>query len=183
VTWQRTTFVTERSTEYFHESSLRALIGHDKPLWPLTLIKELIDNALDACEAKDTAPEIAVAVEADAFTVADNGSGLPPETVTESLNYDTRISDKKWYVGPTRGQLGSALKTLWPACSVATGKRSVVEVTACGVHHTITAYSGEIKSHEQKPATVKNGTFIRVHWPEIAKRGERFIPAQNSVKV
>jgi DNA topoisomerase VI subunit B len=166
-TW-RTTFETPRSSEYFEEGNLRALIGHEKPLWPLVLIKELIDNALDACEAAGIAPDIAVTVEADSFTVADNGSGLSPDTITRSLNYDSRISDKKWYVGPSRGQLGSALKTLWPACYVATGQRGVVEITACGVHHTITAYGGAIKSHDQEPATVKNGTFLRVHWPQIA---------------
>jgi DNA topoisomerase VI subunit B len=166
-TW-RTPFTTDRAVEYFNQGGLRALIGQDLPLWALTLIKELTDNGLDACEAAGVAPEIAVTVGKDFFSIADNGSGLSPETITGSLNYDVRISDKKWYVGPTRGQLGSALKTLWPACAVATGKRSIVEVTACGVHHTITAYSGEIKSHEQKPATVKNGTFIKVHWPEIA---------------
>jgi DNA topoisomerase VI subunit B len=166
-TW-RTTFETPRSSEYFEEGNLRALIGHEKPLWPLVLIKELIDNAVDECESAEVAPKIAVTVEPDSFTVADNGSGLSPDTITRSLNYDTRISDKKWYIGPSRGQLGSALKTLWPACYVATGQRGVVEITACGVHHTITAYGGGIKSHDQKPATVKKGTFIRVHWPQIA---------------
>jgi DNA topoisomerase-6 subunit B len=166
-TW-RTTFVTPRSAEYFNEGGLRALIGHDKPLWPLTLIKETVDNALDSCEAAGVAPEIAVGVEADSFTIADNGSGLRRETIEESLNYDTRISDKKWYVGPSRGQLGSALKALWPACYVATGQVSKVEVTASGWHHTVTAYGGEIKSHDQEPTAVKIGTFIRVHWPQIA---------------
>ena len=166
-TW-RTTFVTPRSLEYFNEAGLRALIGHDKPLWPLTLIKELTDNALDACEAADIPPKIAITVEADSFSVSDNGPGLKAEIIKESLNYDTRISDKKWYVSPSRGQLGSALKTLWPACHVATGQRSVVEITACGLHHTITACAEGVKSHDEEPDTVKNGTFIKAHWPQIA---------------
>lgn len=167
-TW-RTAFTTPRSTEYFDEGLLRNLIGHDKPMWPLTLVKELLDNALDGCESADIAPEITVVIEQDSFTVADNGPGLKPEIVKESLNYDTRISDKKWYVSPTRGKLGSALKILWPARFVATKQMGVVEVTACGYHHTVTAYGGEIKEHEcEKDATVKKGTFIRVHWPGVA---------------
>ncbi|MGC1644671.1 MAG: ATP-binding protein [Candidatus Sulfotelmatobacter sp.] len=166
-TW-RTTFETPRASEYFEESSVRSLIGYEKPLWPQVLIKELIDNSLDAAEAAGIPPEIAVTVEADSFTVADNGSGLSADTIKRSLNYDTRISDKKWYVSPSRGRLGSALKTLWPAFYVATGQRGVVEIESCGVHHTITAYGGEIKSHDQKPAAVKSGTFIKVHWPQIA---------------
>lgn len=167
-TW-RTTFETQRSHEYFEEDTLRGLIGYDKPLWPLTLIKELVDNALDECEMAKIAPEVAVTVGQDSFTVTDNGGGLSTETIEGSLNYDVRVSNKKAYVGPTRGRLGSALKTLWPACAVATGTKSVVEIIACGWHHTVTAYGGGIKSHAKKEdATVKNGTFIRVHWPEIA---------------
>jgi len=169
-TW-RTAFSTPRSHEYFDPGTLCSLIGHDKPLWPPTLVKELIDNSLDAAESIGVAPEITVTVEADCFTVADNGGGLPPETIEGALDYDTRISDKKWYVGPTRGQLGSALKTLWPACYVATGYAtpSRVEVFACGWHHTITAYGGEIKEHaREKDDAVKNGTSVRVHWPQIA---------------
>jgi len=179
-TW-RVAFETPRAHEYFDKGGLRTLIGHDVPLWPLVLIKELADNALDACETAGIAPEIAITVEPDAFSVADNAGGLKPEIIDGSLTYEVRISDKKWYVCPTRGQLGSALKTLWPACAVATGTRSVVEVFSCGWHHTITAYGGEIKSHEKKPAAVRKGTFIKVHWPRIAlqpdvRRTSRFLP-------
>lgn len=167
-TW-RTPFTTPRSTEYFDEATLRSLIGHAKPLWPLALIKELVDNALDACEAANIAPDITISVEADSFSVADNGLGLSTAIVKEALNYDTRISDKKWYVGPTRGQLGSALKIVWAAPYVASRESRKVEVRACGWHHSVTACGGGIKEHEcEKDAAVTKGTFIRVHWPRVA---------------
>ena len=97
----------------------------------MVLVKELIDNALDACEATGAPPIITVKLEADAITVADNGPGLPANIIEKSLDYAIRISDKKGYVSPTRGQLGNALKCVWAAPFVVTGE-SLVEVTAGG---------------------------------------------------
>jgi len=43
-------FTTSRECEYFTEKELRAQIGHEKSKWPLAILRELIDNSLDACE-------------------------------------------------------------------------------------------------------------------------------------
>jgi DNA topoisomerase VI subunit B len=108
---KRTHFTTDRTLEFFTESELRTQMGCAKELWPLALAKELIDNALDACEsAPGGAPEIVVTLEPDAMTVADNGPGLPGHVIERSLDYSVRISDKNQYIAPTRGQLGNALK-------------------------------------------------------------------------
>jgi len=40
------------------------------------VIKELMDNALDACEEAELAPSIAIAVSPGAITVRDNGTGI-----------------------------------------------------------------------------------------------------------
>lgn len=45
------------------------------------MIKELIDNSLDACEEVGTPPVIDVVVNAEGITVIDNGPGIPPATV------------------------------------------------------------------------------------------------------
>ena len=45
------------------------------------IVKELVDNALDACEEAGIAPEIDIRVDAAGITVADNGPGLPAETI------------------------------------------------------------------------------------------------------
>ena len=167
--FRRTIFATLRSSEYFEEGSLRALIGYGKSRWVPALIKELVDNSIDAGESSGIPPEIAVTVNINSFTVSDNGPGISRETIEKSLDYDYRISDKKWYISPSRGQLGSALKTLWPAYYVATWKAGKVEVFTRGYHHTIVASGGKIKSHDwEQDSTVKIGTSITAHWPRIA---------------
>jgi DNA topoisomerase VI subunit B len=67
-TLQRHTFTASRALEFFSEKELTMQIGHYRPFWHLALTKELIDNALDACEAAGVAPRIVVQVAPDAVT-------------------------------------------------------------------------------------------------------------------
>ena len=58
--------------------SLRELqnqTGHDVWDWPLVVLKELLDNALDACEEVGVAPVVKVSVSPKAGTIVidDNG--------------------------------------------------------------------------------------------------------------
>jgi DNA topoisomerase VI subunit B len=171
---ERATFQTSRLLEFFSEKELQMQIGHDKALWPIALLKELIDNALDACESTDITPEITVTIEPDAVSVRDNGPGLPSTTLERSLDYLVRVSDKAYYVSPTRGQLGNALKCVWAAPFVADGERGRVEVETGGEHHTIDVRLDRIAQephlHHVVEAGdfVKNGTLVRMHWPEVA---------------
>ena len=118
-TLERQSFSMSRELEYFTERELSMQLGEGKAGWPIMLVKELVDNALDACESKGIPPEIQVTVEPDAFTVSDNGPGLPVSVLRDSLNYQVRISDKAHYVSPSRGQLGNALKCVWAGPFVA----------------------------------------------------------------
>jgi DNA topoisomerase VI subunit B len=147
----RTAFTTDRTLEFFSESELTTQMGYGRGLWPLVLVKELIDNALDACESSDKAPEIIVILEPDAITVSDNGPGIPPEIVERSLDYHVRISDKKYYMSPTRGQLGNALKCVWAAPFVADGQQGLVEVEACGINHRIQVSLDRIAQQQSSP--------------------------------
>ena len=100
------------------------------------LIKELVDNALDACETAGTPPEITVTMTPQGFTVADNGPGMPTALIERSLDYDIRVSDKTYYVSPSRGQLGNALKCLWAApYAVESTSPGQVEVSSLGLRH------------------------------------------------
>ena len=149
-------------------------IGYSKPLWPVVLVKELIDNALDACESADIQPHIIVKVEPDAVSVQDNGPGLSLKTIQDSLDYLERVSDKAHYASPTRGQLGNALKCVWAAPYVADGSRGLVEVLTGGQTHRIDVtldrigQKPDIKLDSKKGGFVKNGTLVRIHWSEIA---------------
>lgn len=172
-TLERITFETSRELEFFTEKELQMQIGHDIDYWPVAILRELIDNALDAWESAGVTPAIEVQIEADAFTVQDNGPGLPPETLAGSLNYLKRVSDKAFYVSPTRGQMGNALKVVWAAPFVATGEAGRVELETGGEHHTIEMSVDRIAQqpvidHDYEEGFVKNGTFVKVHWPDSA---------------
>ena len=86
--------------------------GTELAEWPLVIVKELIDNALDACEEADISPEIMITVDECGIKVADNGPGMPQETIKSVLDYAVRVSSREAYVSPTRGAQGNALKTI-----------------------------------------------------------------------
>lgn len=175
-TLDRTTFETSREMEFFTESELRMQIGHAPRRWPVALVKELIDNALDACETVGTGPEIAVRISENTVEVSDNGPGLPADTLRRSLDYMTRVSDKTHYVSPSRGQLGNALKCVWAAPFVATqGDTGRVDVVTGGREYRVMVKGNriegrpEIRLEEHAAETfAKNGTTVRLHWPGVA---------------
>lgn len=65
-TLQRTSFRTSRLLDFCSRKELIAQTGHQPEDWPLVVLKELVDNALDACEEASTAPEI---IRSDAATL------------------------------------------------------------------------------------------------------------------
>jgi hypothetical protein len=169
----RIVFELSREVEFFSEKELEMQIGHPKTFWRAALLKELVDNALDACETGEISPRIQVTATAEHFEVKDNGPGLPLKTIEGSLNYLLRVSDKAFYVSPTRGQMGNALKTVWAAPYVATGA-GLVEIWAQGLHHTINtsldriAGKPRIEHRRETASHVKSGTIVRIHWPDSA---------------
>ncbi len=76
---ERTTLRTSRLLDFCSEKELIAQTGHQIYAWPLVVLKELIDNALDACEEAGVAPEIDVCVDDVGITVVDNGQAHQPE--------------------------------------------------------------------------------------------------------
>jgi DNA topoisomerase VI subunit B len=153
-------------------------LGAEPADWPLILLKELIDNALDACEQeRGLTPSVEVAVGPGCLAVVDNGPGIPVAVIEKSLDYTVRVSEKMFLVSPTRGQLGNALKCLWAAPFVASGERGVAEVETAGVCHRIEVTLDRINQrpsvqHIRKPSLVKNGTCVRLYWPQEASLPE-----------
>ena len=170
----RQTFTISRMMEFFTAKELQMQIGHWPGLWPAALLKELVDNALDACEGTGVQPNIRVVVENDFLTVEDNGPGMPRETLERSLDYAIRVSDKSHYVSPSRGQLGNALKCVWAAPFVASKSDfGCVEIVTDGHVHRIEVSLDRIAQkpvleHTIRDAVVKNGTSITMHWPNVA---------------
>ena len=82
----RATFRTSRLLDFCSRKELIAQTGHQPDAWPLVVLKELVDNALDACEEAGVSPEITAQVDAAGISVTDNGPGIPPETVASVLD-------------------------------------------------------------------------------------------------
>jgi DNA topoisomerase VI subunit B len=172
-TLERVLFTTPRDFDFFSEESLTKQIGHPREEWFVALLKELIDNGLDACELAGTAPPvIEVAIGGNGFSVRDNGPGLPRDTLVGSLDYDIRISDKTYYVSPTRGQQGNALKCVWAAPSILDEKYGFIEVSAHGDHADyrqriqfsldhIARKASLLECSPQRSA-IKNGTLVKI---------------------
>jgi len=167
----RETFSMSRELEFFTEKELEMQIGHGRDWWRVALVKELVDNALDACESSNVSPEIDVEVTDDWFAVADSGPGIPDDVIVRSLDFMQRVSDKALYVAPTRGQLGNALKAIYAAPYVAHGEGRV-EIEVGARHHLIAVSLDEIAQRPQvsytveDAALVRNGTRVQVCWPD-----------------
>ena len=103
---ERTTFETSRAAEYFDARQLSALTGVSQDEFANVCLKELIDNALDACETAGVPPEIGINARdedgAIRLAVSDNGPGIPPEVVRKVLDYSVRVSDKAGRTGRRR---------------------------------------------------------------------------------
>lgn len=167
-TLHRLAATMDRAMEYFTEKELALQIGCAPQGWPRALLKEMVDNGLDAAEAAGRAPIIDVTTGPGTLRVADNGIGIAAAIVRSSLDYSTRTSDKAAYVSPTRGQLGNALKALWAAPFVLDGTAGRVDVEAHGTRHRVDVTLDAIR---QRPAlaitetssTVKTGTAVTLH--------------------
>jgi len=167
----RTTFQTTRLIGFCSERELTTEIGHGRDEWPLVVLKELVDNALDASEKAGVAPEIAVTVDNEGITVTDNGPGIPADTVEKLLDYSKRTSSREAYVSPTRGAQGNALQTLFAMAYVLDGTTGRVDITARDQRHEIAFAVDQIRqtpalSHAIHEAeNVKIGTNIKFWWP------------------
>ena len=178
VAQERATFTTSRLLDFFSAKELTAQTGHAVHQWPLVVLKELVDNALDACEEAGTAPEVEI-------TVADNGPGIPAETVAGVLDYSVRVSSREAYVAPTRGAQGNALKTLVAMPFVLDGSEGRLTVVGRGVRHDITVRVDPLRQEpvidrEQSRGDRQIGTRVTVRWPDSARStlldaGSRFL--------
>ncbi len=169
----RTTLRTSRLLDFCSRKELIAQTGHQPDAWPLVILKELIDNSLDACEEASTEPMIAVQVDDTGITVADNGPGIPGSTIEDVLDFTIRVSSREAYVAPDRGAQGNALKTLVAMPFVLDGERGRVDITANAVRHRIIFSVDVIRqepviTHKTQEVKEKEGTEIQVHWPDLA---------------
>jgi len=167
---QRQVFEISRAAEYFSAGELMAQTGQLKENFAAVVLKELVDNALDACETAGVTPEISIEVSGQdiiTMVVTDNGPGLPPETIRRILNFSTRTSDKAGYRSSTRGAQGNALKTIL-GIPQALGSQEPVIIESQGVRHTIKARidpAGNLQIDHQQDVFDCQGTRVAVTLP------------------
>ena len=176
----RVAFRVSRLMEFCTRRELQNQTGHGVEEWPLVVLKELMDNALDACEEAEIAPVISITVEPGSVTIQDNGSGIKPGTVKSILDYTIRVSSREAYVSPTRGAQGNALKTILAMGYVLDRERQddgnnaeaagVTIIETRGVEHRIEFRVDHINNepkitHTTTPSPIDVGTKVTVKWP------------------
>ena len=168
-TLERVAFKTDRLGEFVGRRELTAQIGHPPKEWPLVLLKEAVDNALDACEEALGPPEIHIDVSTDSgsITVTDNGPGIAPQTIHDILDYTARVSSREAYVSPARGAQGNALKTVLAMPYDPDGNSGTSVIESRGVRHEITFCVDQLRQrpvidHQQTHGLLQKGTRLRV---------------------
>jgi DNA topoisomerase VI subunit B len=172
----RVAFKVSRLMEFCSERELQNQTGHSVHDWPLVVGKELIDNALDACEEAEVAPEISIIVDSGTIIIDDNAGGIGSETIEAILDYSIRVSSREAYVSPTRGAQGNALKTIL-AMGYALDRR-IGDADAAGItiiesrriKHQIEFHVDHINNqpriiHTTAASSITNGTKLTVRWP------------------
>ena len=169
-TFERKAFSVSRLADFATISELTKQTGQPVENWPLVVVKELADNALDDAEKTGVAPEIEIVVTQSSITLADHGSGIAPATVKTLVDYSFRMSSNAAYVSPTRGQQGNALQILFAMPYALNGKEGEVLIESRGVKHAIRFTTDPVRqtpvvSRAASLSTVKNGTRVTVRWP------------------
>jgi len=188
----RVAFRVSRLMEFCTEKELVNQTGHPVQEWPLVLVKELFDNALDAAEESEVPPEIEVIVAKDGtIIITDNANGIATETIEAVLDYSIRISSREAYVSPTRGAQGNALKTILAMTYVLDREADynreinaeavgVTIIETRGQSHRIEFRVDHVNSqpkltHTVTPCARARGTAITVKWPKPGRRREDWL--------
>ena len=183
----RVAFRVSRLMEFCTLRELQNQTGHSIYEWPLVALKELTDNALDACEEAEVAPVISISVGRGLITIQDNAGGIAADTIKSILDYTIRVSSREAYVSPTRGAQGNALKTILAMGYVLDreaeddGKNAeaagLTIIETRGIEHRIEFRVDHVNNqpkiaHTTAPSPITVGTRITVKWPTKVERLE-----------
>jgi Histidine kinase-, DNA gyrase B-, and HSP90-like ATPase len=167
-----------RDLEFFSDAELTKQLGYRRGMWPMVILAELIDNALDHLEEVGRLPDIEVTITEDSLAVKDNGNGIPEEVIDGLLDFATRTSSRIGYKTPTRGAQGNAGKCL-VAVPFVWGGGGYVEIASLGVNHVIRTYVDDvdrcpvvdrqkvqIDQNQESHSASLIGTEVTVHLPK-----------------
>jgi DNA topoisomerase VI subunit B len=134
-----TVFSTDRLLEFTSVNELSKLVGAAPADWPAVAVKELVDNALDACEDAGVAPiiTITVTITGNTIRVADNAGGIASDVVERLADLRIKTSSREAYVAPTRGAQGNALQTVLAMPFALDGTVGRTSIQSHGVNHSV----------------------------------------------
>ena len=185
----REVFTTSRLIEFCTRRELEKQTGHSADDWPVYIVKEFLDNSLDAAEEDGVEPEIEIEISTDRITVRDNAHGMGAETIERLLDLSSRTSARAHYVSPTRGAQGQALSTIlvMPYALDPLATRAAVVIETRGLAHRIAVYVDKLTGEprlvrETSDGSVQSGTKVTVEWRESASpllehAVDRFVPS------
>jgi histidine kinase/DNA gyrase B/HSP90-like ATPase len=105
-----------RQLDWVDCKHLTTATGQPEARFGTVVVKELLDNALDAAERARAPGRVHVEVVRVAkgwrLTVADAGPGLSAEQLRKITDFSSRASSKDWRRGIARGAQGNAFKTV-----------------------------------------------------------------------
>ena len=167
-------FKISMDAAYFDVKELQKQTGQPSYKFGEVVLKELIDNALDACENAGINPviQIGMATTEDRMRicVSDNGNGISEAVIKSILDFKTKTSDKAAYKSPTRGAQGNAFKTIIGIPHALGG--GLVTIESKGLRHTIKANAtpaGTIDiDHKITQIDARTGTAVYVDMPIMA---------------
>ena len=172
-TLRRTAFTTNRAQDYFSESELTQQKGYGRSMWPLVLLKELSDNALDACESSGVLPQITSSIEDDAFIVTDNGPGLPSKDHQASTRLHRTDLRQATLCGTDAGAVGQRPE-VGIRRRLCRNRNGRIEIRTHGKLHRIEVWLDRLKQEPkttysiQDDRNVQIGTAGRVGWAGLA---------------
>jgi len=190
-----------RADENFTKDGLETLTGQPSRKWGRYVVKELVDNALEAVEEADTeTPTITVETEvegrgrrayATSVTVSDNGDGIPESQIEQIADVDRFGGTKRHYALPTRGTQGNALMTVLGIQSLAGGSLTIETRGQC---YEFSVNAGRISRKPtvdvSKPDSVHaaadggvttDGTTVTVEFGDKGKQWARFSPISKTL--
>lgn len=170
----RPLFTASHALGFTTRDELTAQVGHPPEDWLLVIAKELIDNALDACEEAGVAPNITVAVKGQDITIADNGPGLSEDAVRSIADFDRRASSREAFADPARGAQGLGFKSIMAIPMVLNaGEPSTVTIQSRGQQHTLISRLNKVNQRPEvrvvsAAAESIPGTAVTVYWSQQA---------------
>lgn len=87
------------------------------------IAKEVVDNALDACDRAGCPGMVSIESDGSRYTVTDQGSGIDvnPATLADLFSTGRAMLSGKFWRAPTRGVLGNGLRCLVAAVALSDG--------------------------------------------------------------